>query len=86
MEEHYIYCDVCHRKVAAVSSGLFRNVEVIRPFLEVPYYFKALGEWDLPVTEKGKKHICDACTKAIYTATGVGKGYKCFIKEEKKEG
>ena len=85
MEEHYIFCDVCHRKVASVSSGILRNVEVIRPFLEVPYYFKALGDHELPVTEKGKKHICDECTKAIYTTTGIGAGYKGFIKEETKE-
>lgn len=79
-----ITCDVCNRKVAEVSSGIFRKVNVIRPFLEVPYYFIALDEWDLPVSEKGKKHICDACTQEIYTVTGVGKGYKGFVQEEQE--
>jgi hypothetical protein len=70
--------------VAEVSSGIFQRVNVIRPFLEVPYYFIALDEWDLPVSEKGKKHICDDCTKAFYKEIGLGKGYKGFVQEEQK--
>lgn len=77
-----ITCDVCNQPVATEVGTIFKKVEVITPFLEVPYHYIALDEWDLPVSEKGSKHICNTCMQQIYSITGVGKGRKGFVKME----
>ena len=77
-----ITCDVCNQPVATEVGTIFKKVDVITPFLEVPYHYIALDEWDLPVSEKGSKHICITCMQPIYNMAGVGKGVKGIVKME----
>ena len=67
MSKHnaYLTCDLCGRIVAEMNGFIFKTVNPVCEFIEVPHHYLVCGWMGVPEAEKGEYHICETCLKTL---------------------